>query len=561
MVENQPPRPGPGHVHEAEPADLALAKAREFAAGQPAAGFCDECGLRLARANIQWSHWVVRRVEKVRFRDDRSVNRQISIDLLVREDAPVYQAPGGRRFWLVPVSIMRRKTLVNFHLRDEEGRSIPLPGLRLTQHLDESLLRAVAARELNGGLSQEAGAFVHDVIAGRHEHVRQRMESLEHRQAPAQILDLTDRKGVFYILLHRLSFRYTLYAFVDADPCRRHRILHMSVDEPLTLYYREPGLTPAPAGRHPGYLSYARGTIAPWWNRHRLAAALGWTPTKVRFPVPAAENAASFHFEVEAPPGVDIIEASVLAGVPDGGQDAAERPSFDRIRMRLPTVGLHVTAVPSGSSSRAQVHLQVATGGWYTTMLLSCWATFLLLVAVLLHVRSNAITTPADAIVILAGVAAAVATLIAQGEFPGMAGRLLRLRRGLAAAEAVLPLIAATLFLFDGRGAVQRRQWELLGLCSVAAVITIIISISWVQGRRRRERYHATSPWEMAPELDKPVASTGSFWETAQRHGYRTPAIRVDSAEAWHQHFRWTREIEAYAQEILSPAWPGSRPG
>jgi hypothetical protein len=181
--------------------------------------------------------------------------------------------------------------------------------------------------------------------------------------------------------------------------------------------------------------------------------------------------------------------------------------------------------------------------------------------AVLLHVRSNAITTPADAIVILAGVAAAVATLIAQGEFPGMAGRLLRLRRGLAAAEAVLPLIAATLFLFDGRGAVQRRQWELLGLCSVAAVITIIISISWVQGRRRRERYHATSPWEMAPELDKPAASTGSFWETAQRHGYRTPAIRVDSAEAWHQHFRWTREIEAYTQEILSPAWPGSRPG
>jgi hypothetical protein len=135
-----------------------------------------------------------------------------------------------------------------------------------------------------------------------------------------------------------------------------------------------------------------------WYGRtHRLAAALGWTPTKVRFPVPAAENAASFHFEVEAPPGVGIIEASVLAGLPDGGRDAAERPrrpSFDHIRMRLPTVGLHVTALPSGSSSRAQVHLQVATGGWYTTMLLSCWATFLLLVAVLLHVRSNAITTP-----------------------------------------------------------------------------------------------------------------------------------------------------------------------
>src|SRR5919201_6986202 len=74
---------GSGHVHRAEPADLALAKARQFAGGLPDGGYCDECGRRLAIASVQWSDWVVRRVEKVRFRDDRSVNRQISIDLLV----------------------------------------------------------------------------------------------------------------------------------------------------------------------------------------------------------------------------------------------------------------------------------------------------------------------------------------------------------------------------------------------------------------------------------------------------------------------------------------------
>jgi hypothetical protein len=188
-------------------------------------------------------------------------------------------------------------------------------------------------------------------------------------------------------------------------------------------------------------------------------------------------------------------------------------------------------------------------------MLLSCWAIFLLLGAVLLHVHTNAITTPADAIVVLAGVAAAVATLIAQGEFQGMAGRLLRLPRALAAVEAALPLIAASLFLFDGPGALGRRQWELLVLCSIAAVITITITISWTRARWRHEKYDVTSPWEMAPDIDKPAGRTGSFSETARRHGYRTPAIRVDSAEAWHQHFRWTKEIEALAQELLSPAW------
>jgi hypothetical protein len=542
---------GSGHVHRAEPADLALAKARQFADGVPDGSFCDECGRRLAIASVQWSDWVVRRVEKVRFRDDRSVNRQISIDLLVRADAPVYQAPGGQRLWLVPVSVMRRKTLVNYYLRDEEGRSIPLPGLRLTQHLDESMLRAVARRELDGPVSEEAGAFIHDVIAGEQDAVKERLTLLNDGQAPDQILRLEEAKQLFHILLHRLSFRYTLYAFIDADPCRRHRVLHMSVDEPLTLYHREPGLAPALEDQRAGS-SYDRGSMLPWWNRHRLAAALGWTPTKVRFPVPAAENAASFHFEIEAPPGVDIVEASMLAGPPDrdsGQQEPAPRPSFDHVRMRLPTVGLHVAAVPNGSSSRAQVNLQVATRGWYTTMMLSCWATFLLLVAFWVH---RTFTTPEDAIVLLAGVAAAVATLIAQGEFSGMAGRLLALPRAMAAAEAALPLIAATLFLFDGPGAASRRQWELLSLCAIAAVITITITVSWAQAHRRVRKYHITSPWEMAPELDSP-GPPGSFWEAAEEHGYRTPAIRVDSAEAWHQHFRWTKEAEAHAQALLSP--------
>lgn len=113
--------PGYCRGHRAEPAFLALAKASEFPAGQPSVSFCIDCGRRLALASIQWSSWVLRRVEKVKFRDDRSVSRRISIDFLVREDAPVYEASGGQKFWLVPVSVMRRKTLVNYDLRNEGG--------------------------------------------------------------------------------------------------------------------------------------------------------------------------------------------------------------------------------------------------------------------------------------------------------------------------------------------------------------------------------------------------------------------------------------------------------
>lgn len=564
--------PGYCRGHRAEPAFLALAKASEFSAGQPSVSFCIDCGRRLALASIHWSSWVLRRVEKVKFRDDRSVSRRISIDFLVRGDAPVYVASGGQKFWLVPVSVMRRKTLVNYDLRDEEGRSVPMPGLWLAQHFDESLLRAVASIEMNSPLGEDAGTFIHDVVTGNLEKVQEKVDSLKAGNAPAEILGLMD-KSAFGVLLSRLSFHYTLYAFIEADPRRRHRILHMSIDEPLTLYHRRPGLLPGQMRR--GLLlnrrsatdnsadgsAYKRGDVVRWYNPDRLAAALGWAPTRVRFPLPAAENAASFHFEVEAPPGVDIVEASLLAGVPPTTEESEDSrcPSFDHIRLRLPTVGLHVTDVPNGSSSRAQVHLQVATRGWYTTMLLSCWATFLLLGAVLLHVHTNAVTTSADAIVVLGGVAAAVATLIAQGEFPGMAGRLLTLPRALAAVEATLPLIAGTLFLFSGSGPVRRRQWELLVLCAIAAVITVVISIAWLQAHwRSRTSREVISPWEMAPGLQRLAGKPTSFWDAARKYGYTKPAIRVDSAEAWHRDFIWTKEVAEQAHALLVPVRPES---
>jgi hypothetical protein len=549
-------------MHDVDPVAVSLAKARDFSGGAPPADFCEKCGCQLARACIHWSDWVLRRTEKVRFSGDRCVNRLISIDFLVREDAPVYQAPGGQRFWLVPVSIMRRKTLVNYYLRDEEGHDIPLPGLWLTQYLDESVLRSVAARELERDLNQDAEAFIHDIISGTLEQVEERMGDLREGVAPAEIKFLRDKGKVFIRLLKRMAYSYTLYAFLDADPTRRHRVLRMSLEEPLAFYYEseEPELFLAEAtSEEPHKISaWDRVRRRCAWKLYAFAAALGWTTTKVRFRVPAAENAASFHFEIEAPLGVDIVQASIVAAVPEkaGSKSGSLRAwQFDHIRMRLPTVGLHVAAVPNGSFSTAQVDLQVATRGWYATMLLSCWATFLLLIALVVHERANRAATisTADAVVFLAGVAAAVATLIAQGEFSGIAGRLLGVPRMMAAVEASLLLIAASLFLFVGPVENRRRPWELLSLAVIAGVITLTVTTSWILTRLRLGRkYRIASPREMAPGIKGSARNPENFWDAVQLYGYRRPAIRVDSAEAWHYHFNWTPEIEADAAALLT---------
>ena len=41
-------------------------------------------------------------------------------------------------------------------------------------------------------------------------------------------------------------------------------------------------------------------------------------------------------------------------------------------------------------------------------------------------------------------------------------------------------------------------------------------------------------------------------------YGFRIPAIRVDSAEAWHYHYEWTPEMEEKAAQLLSAGAPGA---
>jgi len=62
----------------------------------------------------------------------------------VPEQAPVFRGEDGEDYSLIPLSVMRRKTLVNFQIRDDEDRSVAMPSLRQNQAITESLLLACA---------------------------------------------------------------------------------------------------------------------------------------------------------------------------------------------------------------------------------------------------------------------------------------------------------------------------------------------------------------------------------------------------------------------------------
>jgi hypothetical protein len=79
---------------------------------------------------MQFNRWMVRRVES-QVDEDRNVTRRITVDFNAREDAPVVIDRTGARFWIVPITLMRRRAVVNMRITDEYGQVLPTPGIRL----------------------------------------------------------------------------------------------------------------------------------------------------------------------------------------------------------------------------------------------------------------------------------------------------------------------------------------------------------------------------------------------------------------------------------------------
>src|SRR6476661_4212015 len=110
---------------------------------------CRRCGIGLLDLIFRANLWINRRVEGITFVDERTVRRRVSVDLRVPDVAPILFSgeDAGRR--ILPVACMRRKSLLNFDLRDISNQSIPLLGLRETQAFTTAMLLGWAAARLD----------------------------------------------------------------------------------------------------------------------------------------------------------------------------------------------------------------------------------------------------------------------------------------------------------------------------------------------------------------------------------------------------------------------------
>jgi hypothetical protein len=484
--------------------------------------------------------WILRRVETIRFIDERAVHRAISVDFAPPAWAPVIDPGDGNPLRIVPIAGMRRKSLVNFNLRDGES-NLPLLSLRQNQTLTSAILRSWAAVQLglpsSAGLSQPVIDLIGQIVSGHHEehstayrtwedlrkratpeggrntqgaHQCRRWEAAPADRVPderAQIITLA-ANNEFHVLLDQLSRQFLLFVALPESRTQR-TIVKYSYDEALTVRYREPGYIRA-ENEDARYDQLPQQV--PRWNRHQLLASAGLQRTLIRFPVPSAETCASFHLELHAPPGVMISEASILAGRPneptptdppapedspgdhtvydirDGGgaqRGGTEDPfggmSVDLVRGGFPNVDLHATDVKHGSLCRAQLELSVVASGWLS----STAAITLLITLVVAGVAAWAGSktgrrAPQD-------IQEAVATLMvtfavgaivffAQPNSHRMVAKLLSVVRSCALVCSVIALAAGMVVAFG----LPRVEVPILwALVVVASPVTLIVALAW----------------------------------------------------------------------------------
>jgi hypothetical protein len=443
--------------------------------------------------------------------------------------------------------MMRRRTLVNLDIRDASGETMTMPGLRLTQQLDQAiLLAAAAACDEEAAKNPHVRRFVRDAIAGSHVEVARAYTEFDRAVAGngGDFPEGLSADPLFSAMVNRFRHSFTLYAFFADSPGSAHRLVRISFDEPTTWLYQTPSLL----YRRPDRVLYqpgeprrgTRGTLTQFW------ASLGIAPTRMRFQIPGAENAASYHFEITMPPGVQIASATLLAGRPN---EASRRVSVDRIVGHSPTVGLHAVEVPGGALCRVQVELRATPRGWLTSMMFATLAAFLVVLSVGYHwgwpnsrfseLSNDQIT---NVVVILVTASAAVATLVTQRDHGDVGSRFVAGVRAFGIAAMALPAVTATVLVYRGIRASGNAVMQgdvLRTLTLVSFVPFAVVFAAWFMSLwSERTRIIEESPWDMTRK--HPEALPTNYTDALYRYGFDRPAVGVSSAEGWHEVYDWS---------------------
>lgn len=506
--------------------------------------------------------WVHRRVEAMVFHDGTTATRKVSVDFTLPSQAPVCavcarwpQADGHHKRGgltmpspvagpprLVPITLLPKRSMINFDLRDETGAALPHLELRQNQDLTFAMLSIWARHVLstppverqatgaNGGrrlpplveLQAEVANTLCMLTYGTREEFESALACLKEPGASAgdQLRRLADDERFQYVL-GLLAYDFMLVVEVPDELPYRH-VYKVSYD---TSFRPKHHLAP-PHGSRRTFRKELRS-----WGQKRLTA-FGLRDTSFEFDTPEAKLAQSYHLKVQVPDSVEISTAVLLAGPRDlhaakTGSSRRERPKepsdpTERKRFHFDTAGgrpivdLHVVEVDPDLEVRARVDVKARRSGWLGSAFVAGIIAFaaVFLVSRQLGALSLLFDPPARSpepegltllATTLAGLSALLATMLTRPSEHPMASELLYWLRPLSSLAMLLPTAAAAVIIFAQKpqGAeVAIVAWPLAAITILSALLAVLLAAAWVMARRHG--LSTESPWHQDAPTRQP---------------------------------------------------------
>jgi hypothetical protein len=410
-----------------------------------------DAGLACAELIARPKGWINRRVETVEMLSQEETRRRVSVDftLTARQREQLVTRHGQ----VVPISVLGKRPLRNFDLRDEFEAALPLLNRADNGELALTALLSAALEASGEPSAEQLAALIADlreIVDGAEDSARAALDELVRAgRAGDEIRAAMWSDDACRSLLRTLASDYVLFAALPAGGADR-RVLKLGYGEDFPL--------------------------DPQWERRRdryAASELWWRlrhPDRAWFEItcPGAWRAASFHMEIAIPEELRIAHAELVRLTPGEGADELEPlgPADRRVNRAAlyadEEIGPH-------DDVRATVEVVAEREGPATRAALTATAVAALLWLGWLSDLDAA--TPGAAISLLLAGGAVVSGFAAATGHHVLVNKLLRSRRRMLTLVAICALASSASLAMELPSRHPVDVWLVAGsICTVAAL-------------------------------------------------------------------------------------------
>jgi hypothetical protein len=156
-------------------------------------------------------------------------------------------------------------------------------------------------------------------------------------------------------------------------------------------------------------------------------------------------------------------------------------------------------------------------------------------------------------VLLLVTASAAVATLIFERDFGGVAARLVTGLRALGLISTALPIVTAGFLAYARdaqKGLPPTTKTAVASITAASLLIVLVATTAWVMAwRDERRTVTRSSPWDMTEDQSPPLFT--NFWRAMAHYQFDSAAIGIRSAEGWHERYMWTDDKQKTAVTAL----------